>query len=82
MAFHLPRAFMALFFLLVLHIAESSPTSAYSAVIVGNYYAVVIDAGSTGSRSFVFNITETLSNDRSTEENIVNQRCVCVFFLL
>ncbi len=53
----------------------SSLTTAYEAVKEGqHYYAVVIDAGSTGSRSFVFNITETLSGEINLEENEVSQR--------
>ena len=53
----------------------SASTIASEVIIVGKYYAVVIDAGSTGSRSFVFNITETVSSDSSSsDEKLTNQR--------
>lgn len=54
--------------------AAAAPTTAYEAVNGKQYYAVVIDAGSTGSRSFVFNITESVSGESAVEGNEVNQR--------
>jgi Golgi nucleoside diphosphatase len=87
---HLPRStFVASCFLLVfLQISafafKSSQTTSIAddEFIIGNFYAVVIDAGSTGSRSFVFNITETLSSDRNVGD-LANQRCVmCDFMFL
>ena len=88
MIFHLPRSIFvaSCFFLVFLQISAFAFKSSHTAsiaddeFIVGNFYAVVIDAGSTGSRSFVFNITETLSSERNVGDNLVSQRCVSLCF--
>ena len=55
-------------------VCAAEPSAAPTNLNGGQYYAVVIDAGSTGSRSFVFNITETLSGESTVEGNQLNQR--------